>query len=261
MAEEPILIEIDGPVAVVRLNRPRQLNIIDAAIADGLAAAFVRIADDPSIRSVVLSGAGRSFSAGGDLGVFKRDLDAAPATAAKLIESFHVAIKTMRKMRQAVIAAAHGSIAGGGFSLMLACDLAVAADDATFLSAYTKLGTSSDGGLTWSLAQVVGPRRALEIILLNETIDAKTALSFGLVNRLVPAAEVERAAVAMAHKLAASASGATGAVKRLVAQASHTDMAALLDAEKAAFVERAGTADFREGVNAFLERRPARFTS
>jgi 2-(1,2-epoxy-1,2-dihydrophenyl)acetyl-CoA isomerase len=257
--EEPVLVAIEGAVAVIRLNRPKQLNVLDPALGRGLVAAVDMAAETDAIRAVVLSGTGRSFCAGGDLGVFHRDLAAAPETAGHLIDLFHTALRGIALMPKPVIAAIHGPVAGGGFSLAVACDLVVADETSSFLAAYTKLGTSPDGGLTWSLTQLVGRRRALDLILTNERIDAGTALAWGLVNRIVAAGEAERAALALAGTLADASHGATAAVKRLVGEAAAASFDAQLDAERASFVARAATADFREGIAAFIERRPPNF--
>jgi 2-(1,2-epoxy-1,2-dihydrophenyl)acetyl-CoA isomerase len=258
-AESPVLFDIAGGVAIIRLNRPKQLNVLNPAMARGLVAAVGAAAENEDVRAVVLSGVGRSFCAGGDLGLFHQDLAAAPESAAGLIDLFHTALRGIALMPKPVIAAVHGPVAGGGFSLAVACDLVVAAEDATFLSAYTKLGTSPDGGLTWSLTQLVGRRRALDMILTNERIDAATALAWGLVNRVAPAGEAEQAAITLAQTFQTASAATTAAAKRLVADAPSASFDAQLDAEKDSFVARAGTADFREGISAFVERRPAKF--
>jgi 2-(1,2-epoxy-1,2-dihydrophenyl)acetyl-CoA isomerase len=257
--QQPVLVECRGGVAIIRLNRPRQLNVLDPALGRGLVAAVGDAARDPEVRAVVLAGNGRSFCAGGDLGAFHRDLAAAPETATGLIDLFHTALRGIASMPKPVIAAVQGPVAGGGFSLAVACDMVVAAEDATFLAAYTKLGTSPDGGLTWSLTRLIGARRAFDLILTNQRIDAPTALAWGLVNRVVPAAEVEAEALALAGMFEHASTGATAAVKRLVGEAAGQSYDAQLDAEKASFIDRAATADFREGISAFVERRPAVF--
>jgi 2-(1,2-epoxy-1,2-dihydrophenyl)acetyl-CoA isomerase len=259
MSEEPVQSARDGAVALIRLNRPRQLNVLDVALGEAFLAAVQAVAADPTVRAVVLSGAGRSFMAGGDLSTFHADPDHAPAMAARLIDMFHAGIATMRSMAAPVIAAVQGPVAGGGLSLALACDLIVAAEDTSFLSAYTKIGTSPDGGATWSLTRAIGAKRALETMLLNDPIDARTALALGLVNRVVPRDALDEEAMALAQRIAAGASGATAAVKRLVQSAETASLGDQLAAEKVSFVERAGTADFREGIAAFVERRPPRF--
>ena len=254
-----ISIELRGRVAEIRMMRPEQMNTLDEALAEALPAALASVARDDAVRAVILSGEGRTFMAGGDLACFRADLGAAPATAARLIDGFHAATRTIATMRQPVIAAVQGPVAGGGVGLAFACDLVVAASDATFLSAYTKLGTSPDGGTTWTLARQLGAKRALAFMLLNERMSAEEARDLGLVNRVVPAPDLAAAARDMAERIAAGSAGATAAVKRLVGLAAQNPHDAHLDAERDAFVQAAGTADFRDGVTAFFERRAPRF--
>ena len=248
-----------GAVAVISMNRPRHLNVLGIDLLGALNDALVAAAGDPLIGAVVLKGEGRSFSAGGDLSALHADPRQAPEVAEQMVGRFHACIRTIRDMPKPVIAALHGPIAGGGFSLAIACDLAVAAEDATFLSAYTRLGTNPDGGGTWSLTRLLGLRRALELILLNEPISAQRACELGLVNRVVPGDLLERTVSDMAAALSAGSASAIAAVKRLVNLAVTSGLDEQLDREKAGFVAAAGTADFHEGVSAFFERRPARF--
>jgi 2-(1,2-epoxy-1,2-dihydrophenyl)acetyl-CoA isomerase len=248
-----------GAVAVLRLDRPERLNTIDDELGADLLACLRRAAADAATRAVLLTGAGRSFMAGADLTLFKDDMDAAPQTAGRLIDSLHESLRLMRGMPKPVVAAVQGPVAGGGLGLALACDLVVAADDTVFVSAYTRIGTSPDAGTTWSLTHLLGARRALQMILLNDPVDAATALSWGLVNTVVPRTELDASALALAMRLAAGASGAMAAVKRLVGEAVDTPFVAQLDREKASFMTEAAKPDFREGVMAFLERRKAAF--
>ncbi len=260
MTNESVLLDRQGAVVRLTMNRPDVLNVLDEDLAERLAGALIEAGRDRAVRAVVLGGAGRSFMAGGDLSRFRADLDAAPATAARLIERFHVVVRAIAAMPKPVVAAIQGPVAGGGVGLALACDLVVAAQDCTLLSAYTKLGTSPDGGTTWSLTRLLGPKRALAFMLLNERIDAETALRLGLVNAVVPAADLMGAATEMAERLAAGAAGAGAAVKRLVREAATGDFDAQLDLERDGFTRAAGTPDFREGITAFFERRAPRFT-
>lgn len=257
--QEPVELHVDGAVAVIRLNRPDRMNTIEDTLAAGLLAALRQVAAQEAVRAVVLMGQGRSFMAGADLSVFKRDLNAAPDTAGRLIDSLHESLRLIRTMPKPVLAAVHGPVAGGGLGLALACDLAIAADDAVFVSAYTRIGTSPDAGTTWSLTHLLGARRALAMMWLNDRVDAAAALSLGLVNAVVPRAGLEQAALALARRLAAGAPGALAAVKRLVNEAATSTFPAQLDRERASFTARAGTAEFREGVTAFLQRRDPAF--
>jgi 2-(1,2-epoxy-1,2-dihydrophenyl)acetyl-CoA isomerase len=259
LIDEVVITQLEGPVVTVTMNRPKVLNVLDEAMADALVAAFSGLAADQTIRAVILAGAGRSFMAGGDLARFQADLPGAPQTATLLIDRFHTLMRLIKAMPQPVIAAVQGPVAGGGVGLAFACDLVVAAQDASFLSAYTKLGTSPDGGTTWTLTQLLGPRRALEFVLLNEAMNAETALQLGLVNRIVPNGELVETARAMAEKLAGGSVGAQKASKALVQAAAQSSFDEQLELEKQAFVANAGTADFLEGIKAFFGRRKPRF--
>ena len=257
--DAPVLRETHGAVAVIRLNRPDRLNAVDAEMIEAIRTAFRGVREDAAIRSAVLIGNGRCFMAGADLSVFHRDLATASQVAAGLIDGFHGMLREMRAMPKPVIAAVAGNVAGGGVGLALACDLAVMADDARLISGYSKLGTSPDAGTTWSLTRAVGARRALELMCLNTPVSAQEALALGLVNRLVPAAQLAAQAIEMAQRLAESAPMAMARIKSLVEAAVTADFDSQLDRERESFIACAGTDGFREGVTAFFERRPPNF--
>lgn len=259
MSEAPVLYAVDGAVATITMNRPAQLNALNRDLAFALRDAVKRAAEDETIRAVRIKGEGRAFMAGGDVGMFAENFDAAPETIGHLIEAFHGIVTTIRTMPKPVIAVLQGAVAGGGLGLALACDVAIAADNVVMISAYTKLGTSPDGGTTWSVTQALGARRAIEFIMLNDPLDAKGALALGFVNRVVALADLETESMAYALRFVAGSKGANAAVKRLVHAAAEGQFASQLALERASFIERAGTADFREGVTAFIEKRPTRF--
>ncbi len=252
----PLLIEREGRVATLTLNRPDSLNTLDFALMDALVAAAADVAADDALRVVVLRGAGRHFMAGGDLRTFAADL-AKPADERNL----HSAIEHFHRMPHPVVGQVHGAVAGFGLSLMNACDLVIAADDAYFASAYRNIALTPDGGGSWSLPRIVGIRRAMEILLLGERFDAQRALELGLVNRVVPAAELEGAVAAVVNSLATGPVMAIRNAKRLLRESSGRTLSQQLDAEAASFGACAGTDDFAEGITAFLEKRPARFRS
>ncbi len=258
-SEAPVIVERHGSVLTITMNRPGVLNAFNDSLGDALLAAFAEVAEDQSIRAVVLAGTGRSFMAGGDLASFHADLTQAPAMAGMLIERFHALVRLIKQVSQPVIAAVQGPIAGGGVGLALACDLLIAAEGASFRSAYARLGTSPDDGTTWALTRLLGPRRALEFILLNEAIDAETALRLGLVNRVVSESELMQTARTMAERLSQGSMGAGKATKALIRAASEGSFDAQLDLEKQSFVTNAGSSDFREGIAAFFQKRAPRF--
>lgn len=254
-----VRVAVDSGVAGIRLNRPDRLNALDPALGQALLAALRQVEADASVKAVTLTGEGRAFMAGGDLSVFNAALDKAPQAAAALIPVFHDIVLTIRRMAPPVVAGVQGAVAGGGLGLALACDLVIAADDASFVPAYTRIGTSPDGGTTWSITRLIGARRAMEWVMLGDPMNAQDACAAGLINRVVPVAKLADEVAAYARRVAEGPAFAFGSVKRLVHAASTATFAEQLNAEKEAFVAAAGTADFREGIAAFFARRPAKF--
>ena len=254
---EPVRTLRDGGVAVLELNRPQALNALDVPTARAFHAAVQALAGDATVRAVVVRGAGRAFGVGGDLAAMHAG-DAA-AVALQLIEPLHAAVLLLQAMDAPVLASLHGAVAGGSMSLAMACDLAIAADDARFNLAYVGIGASCDLSGSWHLPRLVGLRRALEIALLPDAVDAAEAQRIGLVNRVVPRAELEAATLALARRLADGPTRAHGRLKRLLRGALQNPLPAQLDAERDAFVASTGTADFREGLDAFFAKRPPRY--
>ena len=251
--------ELDGRVGILTLNRPDSLNAVNPDMVAGLLAASARAADDAAMRAVVVRGAGKSFMAGGDLRWFREQLALPPAQTqsgfSELIAGVHAAIANFKRMDKPVIASVHGAVAGFGLSLMLAADLALAADDAYFTLAYSNIALSPDGGATWSLPRHVGLKRAMEIALLGDRFDARQALELGLINRVVPKEVLEQEAMALASRLAAGAAGALARTKALLNQSFENSLEDQLLCEQRRFVECASEADFSEGVAAFLAKR------
>jgi 2-(1,2-epoxy-1,2-dihydrophenyl)acetyl-CoA isomerase len=259
MSETPVLLSVADHIATLTLNRPAQLNALNRELALALHDALEKAAQDPDVRVVRIMGAGRAFMAGGDVSLFAENFEAAPEAIGQLIDLFHTSINLIKTMPKPIIAVLHGAVAGGGLGLALACDLAIAADNAVLVSAYTKLGTSPDGGTTWSLTHALGARRAMDMMLLNTPINAAKALDYGLVNRVVPLDELDRESLLYAKQCASGSQGANAAVKRLTQAATELALQSQLALERQSFIERAASADFREGVTAFLEKRPPRF--
>ncbi|MCC6198342.1 MAG: enoyl-CoA hydratase/isomerase family protein [Burkholderiales bacterium] len=259
----PLLVTRDGPVATLTLNRPEALNALDFAMIDALVAAAADVAADETLRVVVIRGAGKHFMAGGDIRNFHGELGK-PAAQREvafrdLIARVHAVIETLHRMPHPVVAQVQGAVAGFGLSLMNACDLAVAADNAYFASGYQQIAVTPDGGGTYWLPRIAGQRRAAEIVLLNERFGAPQALAWGLVNRVVPLAELEAAVAAIADSLARAPVLALRNGKRLLRESPGRTLSGQLDAEAKSFAACAATPDFAEGVGAFLEKRPARF--
>ena len=226
-------------------------------MARAFLAAVREIAADRTVRAVLLSGSGKGFMAGGDLAVLSADPQGG---AAELIGPLHEALTLLDTLDAPVVAQVHGVAAGAGLSLMLQADLVLAATGTRFNLAYANIGASCDVGASWALPRRVGLRRALEIALLGETLDAEAAERIGLVNRVVPAADLEAEALALARRLAAGPTVALGHLRRLLRSSFDRDLPAQLDAEAAAFQACAATDDFRIGVDAFRARTPPAFT-
>lgn len=258
----PLLFERDGAIAHLRFNRPAALNAIDRAMAQSLLDACRELADcgTDRLRLVVLSGEGKAFMAGGDLASFHADLAAAPQTAAAIIEPLHQALAILAALPQPVLGSLHGAVAGAGVSLALACDLCIAADDTVFNLAYTRIGASPDGSASWSLPRVVGLRKAMELLLLSEAVDATEAQRLGLVNRVAPRARLEQETAALAARLAGGPTFAYGQAKHLLRASLGNGLLAQMQAEQQAFCACAGSADFAEGLQAFFGKRRAVFS-
>ncbi len=256
-APEEVVAVSDG-IATLTLNRPAALNAITIPMKERLLAALGTVGSDRAVRAVVLTGAGRAFCAGQDL---KERLEpGAPGLGEELRRRYNPIIQSIRDLPQPVIAAVNGVAAGAGASLAFACDLRIAAEGASFVLAFGRIGLVPDSGASWTLPRLVGAGRAAELALLGDAVGADEALRIGLVTRVVPADALAAEAAAMAARIAAGAPGAVTATKRLLDAASDRDLHAALHAEAEA-QERAGASrDHGEGLAAFVEKRRPRFT-
>lgn len=257
MTSKPILLERRGAaVASIRFNRPDALNALDLPSALAFEQACRSVAADPAVRVVILEGAGRAFLAGGDLHALSID---PPRAAQAIIGPMHAGIEILTRLQAPVIGALHGAVAGGGMSVALAPDIAIAADNTRFNMAYVRIGASCDVGASWALPRTIGLRRALELALLGDVIDAPTALAYGLVNRVVPRDALETEVNALAERLAQGPTLALGQLKRLMRASQGRSLEEQLADEQRTFVDIADTPDCREGMAAFLAKRPPRF--
>ena len=260
---DPVTVEHSDTIATLTLNRPASLNTLDFAMMEALVTRVAALAADESVRVVVVRGAGRHFMAGGDLRSFATMLDHAPDARRDefqaMIERLHATIEHLHRMPAIVIAQVRGAVAGFGLSLMCACDLAVASDDAYFTTAYRNIALTPDGGGTWALPRIVGLRKAMEMLLLSERFDAQEALRLGLVNRVVPTPDLDATVAALAVSLASGPRTALVNAKRLARASLDRSLSEQLQAEAVSFAQCAATPDFVEGIRAFLEKRPARF--
>src|SRR5712671_3582409 len=259
-----VVVQRNEAVLEIVLNRPEVLNAANRELIAELAAATAEAAEDRNARVVLLRGAGTHFCAGGDITMFAELIRLAPAERQKalygIVDTLHPLLIRMRHMPKPVVAAVQGAAAGVGLSLVVAADLALAAEDAVFATGYIHLGTSPDGGLTATLGRVVGLKQAAELMLLGDRFDARRALELGLVNRLVPPASLEAEAMALATRLANGPTHAYGRTKALLQATLGDAFDAQLRRETESFAACAATGEFVEGVRAFLEKRRPVFT-
>jgi 2-(1,2-epoxy-1,2-dihydrophenyl)acetyl-CoA isomerase len=259
-----VIVNRQDGVSEIILNRPGVLNAVNHETITELAAAAAEVADDRTTRAVLLRGAGAHFCAGGDVRMFDELIRLPPEERSKalyrIVDGLHPLLVRLRHMPKPVVVAVQGAAAGFGLSLVIAADLALAAEDAIFTTGYIHLGTSPDGGMTALLARAVGLKQAAELMLLGDRFDARRALVLGLVNRLVPAAAVEAEAMAMATRLANGPTHAYARTKALLQAALGDAFDAQLRRETESFAACAATEDFAEGVRAFLAKREPAFT-
>jgi len=263
MPEGAVLAAREGAVATITLNRPKALNALDRDLTLALREAVFAAENDPGVRCVVLRG-GEHFMAGGDLKWFSTLVRGkSPAQNRVQFEGFihevHGLILSLRRMPKPVVASVRGAVAGFGMSLMMAADLAIAAEDAYFTLAYSLIGATPDGGSTFALPRIVGQKKAMEIALLGERLRATQALELGLVNRVVPVADLEPETTALARRLAAGPTAVYGRTKALINGSLGEPLEAQLQREAEAFAQSAGEPDFLEGLAAFVEKRKPAF--
>jgi 2-(1,2-epoxy-1,2-dihydrophenyl)acetyl-CoA isomerase len=252
--------EKTGRVVRLTLNRPGAFNALDVQLAKDLHAAIAAVDADRDVRAVVLTGAGRAFCGGGDVLGFAERVDRDIAAHIKEITAYlHGAISRMTRLRQPVIGAINGVAAGGGLGLALAPDLALAAESARFKMAYVGIGASPDAGSSFFLPRLVGLRRAFDLTLTNRTLSAAEALDWGLVNRVVPDAQLAEEAMKLAAELAEGPTLAFGRVKRLFYASFDAGLETQMEDEAQEIAASSETADFADGVTAFRDKRPPRF--
>src|ERR1700754_4566163 len=254
--DDPALLRIDGPIAIITLNRPAAFNSINLAIAQKLEALAAKVEAADDIRVLVIEGESRAFCAGGDLltiGAASGAGTVAPVVG-ELLRHYHAFIETVRRMPKIVLSSVHGSAAGAGMGLAFVADLCIAADDARFTPAYAKIGVSPDGGSTVGMVGTVGVRRALQIFLAEDSFSAQQAHDWGLVAKVVPAAELKAATRQFAERLARNPPAAIGGTKSLVYQAAVTPTRQQLDAEEEKIIDAMHTDEFRIAVKRFTSK-------
>lgn len=265
-AVEPEIVEhLDGGVTTITLNRPKALNSFTVTMLAALLAALERAANDTRVRCVVLTGAGRAFSAGQDLSDPAAAPDASPDAKPKdlgalITQSYRPVALRLRSMPVPTLAAVNGVAAGAGANLALGCDIVVAAQAASFIQAFSKIGLIPDTGGTWLLPRQVGRARALALAMLGDKLAAQDAERIGLIWRCVETAELPVAAMVLARQLAAMPSRALATTRAAIDQAVTMTFDQALAAEAAMQSTLGAAADYREGVRAFIDKRAPTFT-
>jgi 2-(1,2-epoxy-1,2-dihydrophenyl)acetyl-CoA isomerase len=262
MSFETVNYTFEDNVALVQMNRPDALNALSLQLSLDLKAAFEKAISD-NARAVVLTGSGRAFCSGGDL----REMEVM-AKAEGRIEAFlddplkalHDVIRLIRETPIPFIAAVNGVCAGAGTNFALACDLVLAAEDASFNEAFVRIGLSPDCGGTFFLPRAIGDKLAAELFMTGGTIDAKRAAEIGMINRTVPAENLADEAGKLAAKLALGPTGSYGRIKRMLNATFANDLSAQLALEAECQLESGRSSDFKEGVAAFFEKRPPNFS-
>lgn len=242
-------------VAVVTLNRPERHNALTVELKEALLEAVAGVAADDGVRAVVLAGSGRSFCVGQDLVEHAEALRHHPGTALDTVQRhYNPIVRTLATMPKPVVAAINGTAVGAGLGLALACDLRVAAETATFATAFAAIGLTADSGLSATLVHSLGHARATELMLLGDRVDARQAAEFGLVTRVVPAEQVLETAQDLAHRLAAGPTRAYAEIKHALALGAVSPLPTVLEAEAVAQARLGVTDDHRGAVAAFLAK-------
>jgi len=255
MKHNEVIFEVKDRVATITINRPDRFNALTLRMVEELLEVVGACDEDRGIRTVVLTGAGQAFCAGGDVREFVERAATLSLHLKRLLTFFHGAISCIARMSKPVIAGINGVAAGAGMSLAMACDLAVAAESARFTMAYSKIGATPDGSSTYFLPRLVGRRRALELTYTNRVLTAHEAAAWGLVNRVVPDAEFAAAVNALATELAAGPTLTLGRAKRLFLMSDHESLETQMENETQLIALSSKTSDFREGIQAFAEKR------
>jgi 2-(1,2-epoxy-1,2-dihydrophenyl)acetyl-CoA isomerase len=251
--------DLDGAVATITLDRPDALNALTVELKLALLDALQRAAADDAVRSVVLTGAGRAFCVGQDLREHADSLEAGDTDLNTVRDHYNPIVSALAEMPKPVIAAVNGMAAGAGASLTFACDFRILADNAKILMAFTGIGLGPDTGASWTLQRLVGYGRATAMLMLSEPVNAEQALEMGLVNAVVPAADVAATAAELAARLAAGPTVAYAGVKRALAVAARSDLAAALETEADVQAACGRTDDHRNATTAFLNKQQPTF--
>ena len=259
MSDAPVLMERDGSVARLTLNRPDAANTIDTALGRALVEAAIECDSNPDIRCVTLTGMGRMFCAGGDVSLMASSGDRVGAVIGELASTLHLAMSRFARMDKPMISLINGPAAGAGFGLAISADFVLAGRSAMFNAAYGALGVSPDGGLTWLLPRLIGLRRAQEVIIANRKLDAEEAAAMGLVTRVVDDEALAEEGAALAAKLASGAVRSMGRMRSLLLSAFDNSFETHLELEARGIAAAVAGPEGKEGIAAFLGKRRANF--
>ena len=251
--------DVDSGVATITLNRPEALNAMSPAMAKELHEVALQIDVDNSVRVVILTGTGKAFCAGGDLGAFVAAGEQARTLILRMTGDLHLALSRLSRNRAPVIAAVNGTAAGAGFSLAMAADLAIAEEQAVFTMAYTNAGLSPDGSSTYFMPRKIGDRRTRELMLTNRVLTAPEALDWGVVNQVVESGGALAAARVMAAGMAQGPTEAYAQVKRLLDSSFSQSLETQMELEARAIADQVASVDGQEGMLAFVEKRKPQF--
>ena len=251
--------DVDSGVATITLNRPEALNAMSPAMAKELHEVALQIDANNSVRAVILTGTGKAFCAGGDLGAFVAAGEQARTLILQMTGDLHLALSRLSRNRAPVIAAVNGTAAGAGFSLAMAADLAIAEEQAAFTMAYTNAGLSPDGSSTYFMPRKIGDRRTRELMLTNRLLTAPEALDWGVVNQVVEGGGALAAARVMATGMAQGPTEAYAQVKRLLDSSFSQSLETQMELEARAIADQVASVDGQEGMLAFVEKRKPQF--
>ncbi len=258
--EQPLLFQLNGRVGTVTFNRPKELNAVNLDMARAMGELARKLPGVEDMKAIVLRGSGNHFMAGGDINVFHGEKNKILPVISEIIDHFHAFIFCLQNLPQPVISAVRGAAAGGGFSLAISADIIIADETAKFTPAYRKLGTTPDGGGSFFLPRIVGPKKAMEMFLAGGTYSARDTKDLGLINSVVAASELDNEVERMATTLIMNSAAVAAATKHLLKGNELDALRSHLEAEKASFLSFASGSDFTEGVDAFMTKRAPIFT-
>ncbi|MFV8828852.1 enoyl-CoA hydratase/isomerase family protein [Alkalihalobacterium sp. APHAB7] len=259
MEKQRVVLTVENHVGVVTMNRPEAGNALDLQMAKELMEVAIHCSENDEIRAVVITGVGNKFSVGGDLKSFAKEGDEIGTHLKNVTAYLHQAISYFARMNKPFIGAVNGIAAGAGMSLACACDLVYASNNSKFVMAYNKIGLTPDGSGSYFLPRIVGMKRALELMYTNRMLNAQEANEWGIVNDVVPEADLMNVVMELAENLAKGPVHAFGATKKLFAHSLQETLESQMAIEATSLSERAISQEGQEGIQAFLEKREADF--